>query len=148
MTSGPDLQSHTQMLPVVVVRKDQPGRRRAPAGSYSPTRLYRSRRVGRHVRRDGAVSARGSGFVQVARRAVKAEVVELLGSGGMWRPVWFVALVSAGAVLLVIGAVWSLTGQPNGFYLMLIAVTFFGLAAIMLSIFSWMRPKPPKGSGR
>lgn len=78
---------------------------------------------------------------------MKAEVVELLGSG-LWRPVWFVALLSAGVVLLMLGAIWVLAGHRDGYFLMVLAVAFWGSAAMLLSVFSLVGPKPKAGHRR
>lgn len=74
--------------------------------------------------------------------------MEQLFASGVWRPAWFVALLSAGGVLMIIGIVNAALGERDGFYLMLVGVVFWGLSAVMLAYFSFSRPKPPTGRGR
>lgn len=78
---------------------------------------------------------------------MKDEMKALLATG-VWRPAWFVAFLSSGSVLMVIGSVWAIADKRDGFYLMTIAVALWGSAAIMLAIFSQVRPKPRAGHRR
>jgi len=140
-------EANTQMLPVVVAPEGRPRRPRAGHRSYSNTRLYRSRRAGRHVRGRRSAPAGGVGAVERARQAVIREARGLMDSG-MWRPTWFVAFLSAGAVLLLVGSMWAIMGQRDGFFLMGIGVFSWGAAAILLAHFSLSKPKPEDGRRR
>lgn len=64
---------------------------------------------------------------------------------GLWRPAWFVAFLSAGTVLQLLGLIWVTLGQRVGIDLVVIGLFFWGAAAILLGIFSAQRPKPPPG---
>lgn len=137
----------TDVMDVVLVAKSPRRRHRARNSGSSYLGRGRSRGRGRHVRRRGAGAELGAGLVSEARLTVKAEMDSLLSSG-LWRPAWFVAFLSAGSVLQVLGLVWVVLGQQEGFHLVIMGLFFWAAAAVLLGIFSSTKPKPPVGRRR